>query len=162
MQLNAEGNPSGSAIVLKPGPKRLDLKLPTSQLTNFKSSSGAKNQGPPLLCYKDTVNSVQADPEDVIRKLLAWGDHTPQLGEKGKKQSQIGKRSEPSGGLGKGKGSPFSLLRLASLAFPSLGSLPRRFFFLPSRLFSPFFPNAEPCPRLETTNRFIWGNPRQS
>ena len=73
---------------------------------------------------------MQADPEDVIRKLLAWGDHTPQLGEKGKKQSQIGKRNEPSGGLEKGKGSPFPLLRLASLAFPSVGSLrPPIFFF---------------------------------
>ena len=140
MQLNAEGNPSGSAIVLKPGPKRLDLKFPTSQLTNFKSSSGAKNQGPPLLCYKDTVNSVQADPEDVIRKLLAWGDHTPQLGEKGKKQSQIGKRSEPSGDLGKGKGSPFSLLRLASLSFPSLGSLRPPIFFSPKPIIFSFFP----------------------
>ena len=43
--------------VLGPGPKRLDLKFPTSELTNFKSSSDAKNQGHPLLCYKDTVKA---------------------------------------------------------------------------------------------------------
>ena len=57
MQLNAEENPSGLATILKPGPKRLDLKFPTSELTNFKSSSDASNQGYPLLCYKDTVKA---------------------------------------------------------------------------------------------------------
>ena len=73
MQLNTEGNPSGSAIVLKPGPKRLDLKFPTSELTNFKSSSGAKNQGPPLLCYKDTVKANLKVCKPGGTTLRSWG-----------------------------------------------------------------------------------------